>query len=96
MSKIKDYCLDNPLEVISGADEQKENPFACSYCDDRGYVEISGDDGYGNWDVVDEQPCVCQEGKYTKVVKEFFGANLGTPIRQWEVEDQINNPNPLG
>lgn len=33
----------------------------CEHCGDTGIVEISGDDGSGNWDKVGEKICVCKE-----------------------------------
>lgn len=27
MCKLKDFCIDNPMETISGATKEKENPY---------------------------------------------------------------------
>ena len=33
--------------------------YNCEICKDTGQVEIMGDDGRGNWDVVDIKRCSC-------------------------------------
>lgn len=38
--------------------------------------------------------CFLQRGKVSEIRRDLR-EELGTPIRQWEVVDQIRNPNPL-
>jgi hypothetical protein len=60
MSKIKDSLEDMKLEAHKELCEREPEP-KCEYCNDTGIVEISGDDGRGNWDVVDSKRCGCNQ-----------------------------------
>jgi len=39
--------------------------------------------------------CFLERGRVSEIRRDLR-EELGTPIRQWEVDDQIRNPNPLG
>jgi hypothetical protein len=60
MCAIKDNLEEMKLKAHHELCSREPEP-KCEYCNDTGVVEISGDDGRGNWDKVDEKRCVCTE-----------------------------------